>query len=89
MIFSLTDYQKTIVEDTAGPQIAESIAQEEAAAVISETRVSPRSHLFASSAERYRQENTAVHPLESASGVEDDTENPIPEPQCGELKIED
>ena len=87
--FFLTDYQKTLVGDTLGPQMTESLVQEEAAAVMAETRVLPRSHLFASSAEKYRQDNTAVEPLESASDAEDDVENPTPDPQDGELKIED
>jgi hypothetical protein len=89
VFFFLTDFQKTVVGDTLGPQMTESFAEEEAAAVMAETRVSPRSHLFASSAERYRQESTADDPLESASDVEDDIETPTPEPQGGELKIED
>jgi len=89
VFFFLTDFQRTVVGDALGPQMAESLAQEEAEAVMADIRVPPQSHLFASSAEKYRQADTAVDPLESGIDVEDEIENPTPDSQGGELKIED
>ena len=62
--FFLTDFQRTVVADTLGPQIAETVSQEEAEALMAETRVSPQSHLFASSAEKYSEEDTTAEALE-------------------------
>ncbi len=62
--FFLTDFQRTVVADTSGPQIAETVSQEEAEAVMAETRVLPQSHLFASSAEKYSEAETAAEAWE-------------------------
>ena len=68
--FFLTDFQRTVVADKLGPQIAETVSQEEAEAVMAETRVSPQSHLFASSAEKYSEEDTTAEALEFDRNVE-------------------
>ncbi len=62
--FFLTDFQRTVVADQSGPQIAETVSQEEAEAVMAETRVLPQSHLFASSAEKYSEEDTTAEAWE-------------------------
>lgn len=85
--FLLTDFQSTVVRDTLGPQIAFSLSQEEAEAVKADIRVAPRSHLFASSAEKYHEDDTVAAALESGSDVEDYIE--IPPPPNPELATED
>jgi len=85
--FFLTDFQSTVVRDTLGPQIAFSLSQEEVEAVMADVRVTPQSHLFASSAEKYHEDNTAAAALESDSDVEDSIE--IPPPANPELTTED
>ena len=68
--FFLTDFQRTVVADTLGPQIAESVSQEEAEALMAEARVSPQSHLFASSAEKYSEADTSAEAFEFDRNVE-------------------
>jgi hypothetical protein len=85
--FLLTDFQSTVVKDTLGPQIAFSLSQEEAEAVMADIRVAPQTHLFASSAEKYYEEDAAAAALESGSDVEDYIE--IPPPPNPELATED
>jgi hypothetical protein len=85
--FFLTDFQSTVVRDTLGPQIAFNLSQEEVEAVTADVRVTPQSHLFASSAEKYHEDNTAAAALESDSDVEDSIE--IPPPANPELTTED
>lgn len=64
MTFFLTDFQRTVVADKVGPQIAETVSQEEAEVLMAEIRVLPQSHLFASSAEKYSEEDTTAEALE-------------------------
>ena len=69
--FSMTDFQKTVVADKLGPQVIETVSQEEAAAKMAETRLAPQSKLFASSPEKYSKEDTAAATLESGSSAGD------------------
>jgi hypothetical protein len=71
VIFFLSDFQRAVVEDQLGPQMVETISQDKAQEMITETRLLPQSHLFASSAEKYRGEDTAAEALESGSNAED------------------
>jgi hypothetical protein len=89
VIFFLSDFQRAVVEDELGPQMVETVAQGEAEEMIAETRLLPQSNLFASSAEKYRAEDTAAEALKSGSKAEDDIENPNRDLPGGELKIED
>jgi hypothetical protein len=90
VIFSLSDFQRVVVEEKSGPQMVETVSQDEAEEMIAETRLLPQSKLFASSAEKYREEDTVAEALNSGSNTEDYIENPNPNPpQGGELKIED
>jgi hypothetical protein len=89
VIFFLSDFQRAVVEDELGPQMVETVAQAEADEMIAATRLLPRSNLFASSAEKYRAEDTAAEALKSGSKAEDDIENPNRDLPGGELKIED
>jgi hypothetical protein len=89
VIFFLSDFQRTVVEEKLGPQMVETVSQEEAEKMMAETRLLPESKLFASSAEKYREEDTVAEALKSGSNVEEYVENPKPNPQGGELKIED
>ena len=87
VIFPLTDFQKTVVGNALGPQLADSLAQEEVDAILNEIRVAPQSHLFASSAEKYHKISITAGTLESQSEIEENIENPTPgEP---ELSIDD
>ena len=70
-IFFLSDFQRTIVEDKSGPQLIETVSQDEAEEMITETRLLPQSSLFASSAEKYGKEDTATEALKSDSNAED------------------
>jgi hypothetical protein len=87
--FVLSDFQRAVVEDELGPQMVETVPQGEAEEMMAETRLLPQSNLFASSAEKYRTEDTAAEALKSDSNAEDYIENPNPDLQGGELKIED
>ena len=97
MSFFVTDFQRAFVQDKSdfqsGPQEVETIFQEEAEKMIAETRLLPRSHLFASSPEKYREgereEDIAADALKSGSSEEDSIEAPNPDPQGGEVMIED
>ena len=89
VIFFLSDFQRAVVEEKLGPQTVETVSQDEAEEMIAETRLLPQSKLFASSAEKYRKEETVAEALKSGSNAEDNIENPSPNPQGGELKIED
>ena len=86
LIFFLSDFQRVVIEDKLGPQMVEVVSQDEAEEIIAETRLLPRSHLFASSAEKYREEDTAAEALESGSNAEGYIENPTPDQP--ELTIE-
>jgi len=88
-IFFLSDFQRTIVEDKSGPQLIETVSQDEAEEMITETRLLPQSSLFASSAEKYRAEDAAAEAFKSDSSSEDYIENPNLNPQGEELNIED
>ncbi len=68
-IFFLTDFQKAVVADKSGPQMAETFSQEKSVAMMAETRLLPQSHLFASSADKYLKEETATKTLESGSNA--------------------
>ena len=89
VIFSLSDFQRAVIEDESGPQMVETVAQVEAEELIAETRLLPQTSLFASSVDKYRAEDTAAEAMKSGSKAEDYIENPNPNPQGGELKIED
>jgi hypothetical protein len=90
VIFFLSDFQRAVVEEKLGPQTFETVTQDGAEEMIAETRLLPQSKLFASSAEKYREEDTVAEALKSGSNAEDNIENPNPDPpQGGELKIED
>lgn len=89
VIFFLSDFQRAVVEDELGPQMVETVAQGEAEEMIAETRLLPQSNLFASSAEKYRAEDTDAEALKSDSNAEDYIENPNPDLQGRELNIED
>ena len=90
VIFFLSDFQRAVVADKLGSQMVETVSQDEAEEMIAATRLLPESKLFASSAERYREEDTAAETLKPDSHAEDNIENPNPAPpQGGELKIED
>jgi FecR protein len=78
-IFPLIEFQRAVFENSLGPQMAHTVTQLEASILMTETDLLPRSHLFASSAEKYREKETATDASESASDVEDDRENPIPD----------
>ena len=67
----------------------ETVSQDEAEEMIANTRLLPQSKLFASSAEKYREEDATAEALKSGSNAEDHIEIPNPNPQGGELKIED
>ena len=54
--FFLMDFQKTVVADKPGPQMAENIASDKSTAIKTEFRLMPQTGLFASSPEKYRQE---------------------------------
>jgi hypothetical protein len=69
--FFLSDFQRAVVEDKMGPQMAETVTQDEAEAMMAEIRLLPQSKLFASSAEKYREEDTAAEALKSGSNVEE------------------
>jgi hypothetical protein len=83
VIFFLSDFQRALVEDKSdlqsGPQMVETVSQDEAEEMIAETRLLPQSHLFASSAEKYLEEDTAAEALKSGSIAEDYIENPNPD----------
>jgi hypothetical protein len=68
--------------------MVETVAQVEAEEMIAETRLLPEGKLFASSAEKYREADTAAEAVKSISSAEGYIENPNPNPQGGELKIE-
>jgi hypothetical protein len=89
VIFFLSDFQRAVVADQLGSQLVENVSQDEAEEMIAATRLLPESKLFASSAERYREADTAAEALKSGNNAEDYIENPNPNPQGGELKIED
>ena len=78
VIFSLTDFEKTVVGNELGPQMAESLAQEEVDIILNEIQVAPQSHLFASSAEKYHEIHAAAGTLESQNEIEENIENPTP-----------
>ena len=86
--FVLSDFQRAVVEDGLGPQMVETVPQGEAEKMMAATRLLPQSNLFASSAEKYRAEDTAAEVLKSDSNAEDYIENPDPDLQGGELNIE-
>jgi hypothetical protein len=88
-VFFLSDFQRAFVEEKLGPQMVETVSQYEAEEMIAETLLLPQSKLFASSAEKYREEDTGAEALKSGNNVENYIENPNPNPQGGELKIED
>ena len=89
VIFFLSDFQRAVVADKLGSQLVETVSQDEADEMIAATRLLPETKLFASSAERYRDADTAVEAVKSGSRAEDYIENPNPAPPGGELKIED
>ena len=86
-MFILTDFQKTVVGDALGPQMAENLAQADVDAVLKEVGLVPQSHLFASSAEKYQKIHTVASTLESHDEIEESIENPPPDEP--ELSIDD
>ena len=91
VIFFLSEYQRTVVGDTSGPQMVETVSQDEAEELMVATRLLPQSKLFASSAEKYLAEDRAAEALntEIEDIGEDLIENPNLGPQGGESIIED
>ena len=95
MSFFVTDYQRVFVQDKldlqSGPQMAETVTQDEAEKMIAKTRLLPQNYLFASSPEKYsvREEDTAAEVLKSGSSYDDFFEIFNPDPQNDELTIED
>ena len=95
MSFFVTDFQRVFVQDNSdlqsGPQMVENVPRDEAEEMIANTRLIPQNYLFASSPEKYSEseEDTAAEVLKSGSNDEDYIETSNPEPQGGELKIED
>ena len=83
VIFFLSDFQRAFVADQSdlqlGSQMVETVSQDEAEELIAATRLLPQSHLFASSAEKYREEDAAAEALKSGSSAEDYMENPNPD----------
>ena len=75
MSFFVTDFQRVFVQDKSdlqsGPQMVENVPQDEAEEMIANTRLLPQSKLFASSAEKYREEDAAAEALEPDSSAED------------------
>jgi len=77
MSFFVTDYQRVFVQDKSdlqsGPQMVETVPQDEADEMIAKTRLLPQNYLFASSPEKYREleEDTAAEVLKSGSSDED------------------
>jgi hypothetical protein len=71
VIFFLSDFQRTAVGDKLGPQMVETVTQDEAEAMMAEIRLLPQSKLFASSAEKYREKDTAAEALKSGSNAEE------------------
>jgi hypothetical protein len=71
VVFFLSDFQSAVVEEKLGPQTVETVSQDEAEEMIAATRLLPQSKLFASSAERYREEDTAAEAMKSGSNAED------------------
>ena len=71
VVFLLSDFQRAVVEEKLGSQMVEPVSQEEAERMIAETRLLPQSKLFASSAEKYREEDTVEEALKSGSNAED------------------
>ena len=92
MSFVVADYQRVFVQDKSdlqsGPQMVETVSQDEAEEMIAKTRLLPQNYLFASSPEKYREreEDTAADGLKSDSSDEGYTE--ILNPDIPELKIE-
>jgi hypothetical protein len=89
VFFLLSDFQRAVVEEKLGSQMVETVSQNEAERMMAETRLLPQSKLFASSAEKYREEDTAADILKPDRSAEDFIENPNPNPQGEELTIED
>jgi hypothetical protein len=89
VMFILTDFQKTVVGDALGPQMAENLSQADVDAVLKEVGVAPQSHLFASSTERYDKIHTAASELKAPNTIEENLEDPTLEPQEGDLEMED
>jgi len=71
VIFFLSDFQSAIVADKMGSQMVENVSQDEAEEMIAATRLLPESRLFASSAERYREADTAAVTVKSSRSGED------------------
>ena len=42
VIFSLSDFQRVVVEEKSGPQMVETVSQDEAEEMIAETRLLPK-----------------------------------------------
>jgi hypothetical protein len=89
VVFLLSDFQRAVVEEKLGSQMVETVSQNEAERMMAETRLLPQSKLFASSAEKYREEDTAAEDFKPGSNAEDYIENPNPNSQGEELTIED
>lgn len=64
-LFFLTDFQKTIVADKPGPQMAETVTHQESMAMMAEVRLMPETKSFASSPDRYSQKDSADETPES------------------------
>ncbi|MEE4605594.1 MAG: FecR domain-containing protein [Desulfobacteraceae bacterium] len=93
--FFVTDYQRVFVQNQldlqSGPQMVETVTQDEAEEMIAKTRLLPQNYLFASSPEKYsiREEDTAAEVSKSGSSYDEFFEIFNPDPQNGEVGIED
>jgi hypothetical protein len=71
--------------------MVETVTQDEAEEMIAKTRLLPQNYLFASSPEKYsiREEDTAAEVSKSGSSYDEFFEIFNPDPQNGEVGIED
>ena len=92
--FFMTDYQRVFVQNQSdlqsGPQMVETVTQDEAEEMIAKTRLFPQNYLFASSPEKYSvpKEDTQTEELKSGSSYDKFYEIFNPDPQNGEVRIE-
>jgi hypothetical protein len=93
--FFVTEFQRVFVENQldlqSGPQMVETVAQDEAEEMIAKTRLLPQNYLFASSPEKnsVREEDTTAEELTSGSSYDEFYEIFNPDSQDGEVEIED
>ncbi len=91
--FFVTDYQRVFVQNQldlqSGPQMVETVTQDEAEEMIAKTRLLPQNYLFASSPEKHsvREEDTTAEGLKSGSSYDEFYE--IFNPDQTEMNIDD